>query len=70
MNYMAKTVNVELHIDELMELVGYCNKMADSIPEEMYDQPTMSGTTFGDTVKKYRDRSDELYTLLNRAWPK
>lgn len=67
---MAKTVSVDLHIDELMELVSYCNKMADSIPEEIYDNPTMAGTTFGDTARKFRERSDELYTLLNRVWPK
>lgn len=65
-----KTVNVELDIGELTGLIDYCTKMADSIPKHLYDTPTRSGGTFGEAVKSYRDRADELYELLDRIWPK
>lgn len=65
-----KTVSVELDIGELMGLIEYCNKMSRSIPPELYDNPTLHGSTFGETAKKYKDRATELYELLNAAWPK
>jgi hypothetical protein len=64
------TAAVEVHIDELMELVSYCNKMANSIPEDMYNDPTMAGTTFGQTVQEYRNRAEYFYNILSRVWPK
>ncbi len=64
------TVSVELDIGDLMGLIEHCHKMADSIPEERYDLPTMAGTTFRDTVKMYKDKAANFYEILNEVWPK
>lgn len=64
------TVSVELNIGELMSLIEFNNKLADSIPESQYNDPTMAGTTFGDTARKCRKRAEELYYILNETWEK
>ena len=66
----VKTVSVDLDIGDLMSLIEYCHKMADSIPKEVYDRPTAAGTTFRDTVKKYRNKAYKFSEILNETWPK
>jgi hypothetical protein len=65
-----RTVQVELTIDELMELIDYHRRMYDGIPRDMYPQMTMAGHTLGVTAQRQRDRIVELDNLLHSKWPK
>jgi hypothetical protein len=63
------TTTVELDIGELMALIEYNKKMADSIHPDSYDDMSMAGHTFGETVVRYRKRATELFGILSEVWP-
>ena len=65
-----KKVNIDVSIGELMGLIDFNNKMAESIPPSNYDLMSRDGITFGESVSKYKKRAEDLYEILNEVWPK
>lgn len=67
---MKSKVAVRLSIIELDAVIEYNLKIANGIPEELYDTINKAGTTMREVVTKYRKRAHQLQMLKDDKWPK
>ena len=61
MNYTKRIATIDVNAEEIMGLITYYKERTETIPKEL---PSLN--YFPETVKKYTERIEELYMLLNK----
>ena len=67
-----ETTTINVHIGEMMALIGWHADLANSLNETCKDKSrkTMAGITVGEVIANHRARARELHNQLNEVWPK